>query len=953
MRASPWLLLSAVLIGCGDKDDDTGSSGGIVDADGDGVSVDIDCDDDDAAVGAPTLMYLDGDGDGFGVDSNFAEVCSTDAGYAASAGDCDDSNSAVNPGAEDLCDGIDNNCNGLDDGTDAATWYMDNDGDGYGGELYSMAACEQPDGPWFAEATDCDDADPDSSPKGVEVCDGADNDCDGTADEDATDPSMFYADSDGDGYGDAKTTVDACSPPSGYVDNADDCDDADAAQPGLIYADRDGDGYGDASATGVISCGDLPGGYTTNTDDCDDSNAGINPGAVEICDDANADEDCSGAADDADSGATGQLTWYPDGDGDGYGDGSGATVSYCDQPSGYALDGTDCDDSDSASGGGGAEICDGIDNDCDGVADWGMNVPNDYSTIGDALAAAGDGDTICVGAGTYTELIDTDGVSVSIEGYDGPTSTIIDGGGDGPVVSVSNGETVSLSGVSVTGGDYFVGAAVYVDNADVTLSDVVIDDNACTTADDFCYGLVYGNEATLTFNEVDVTNNMMSNQMTSDYNRHYGLTLFVDTDLDWTGGSIADNYIEGSGNYSYTYTYGWGLYAQDSTLSLDGVDITGNEVESTASSYDYIYGLLYLYRSDLEYSNGSISENTSTSDYYNYHFISSYYGSSIWMEDAEFTDNNHLASSTSSSCYAYYFLYNYYSDFAASNLLISDNTQQATCSSTAYAYYNLYNYYGTFVLEDSTWASNTQQAVSTGSTAYAYYRAYTYNGILSFDRVLYADNTQLAETSSGSAYTYYGFYASSARIDWTNVIFSGNSKEAKGTSSLNSYYGYLYNSSSSINLENVDVVGNSQTANTVYSGFIYATSNGTTNVTNSVFADNTVSASSGYANIYYSSYSPTSSSVSDFNFTYNDVYNNTGFSDDFSWSGGTTATYTGTDGNLGDDPMYADTSSSDSVDWDLSLDSSSTLIDAGNPALLDWDGSSSDMGAYGGPNGRW
>ena len=678
----------------------------------------------------------------------------------------------------------------------------------------------------------------------------------------------------------------------------------------------------------------------------------MNPDGVEVCDDDNLDEDCNGVADDDDSAATGQQTWYPDTDGDGYGDGDGTTVSVCDEPSGYSLDGTDCDDNDVVAAGGGVEICDGLDNDCDGSADWDLNVPNDYATIGEALAAASDGDTICLAAGTYTELVDFDGLSVSIEGYEGSGSTIIDGDGDGPVVAASSGETASLSGVTITGGEFFVGAGLYVDNADVVLDDVIIDDNSCTESADACYGIVYTNEATLVFSDVDITNNYVSNAQSSTYDYNYGMTLFIDSTVDWQTGSIADNFMEGSGSSTYNYNYGGALYAQDSDMTLNAVDITDNTTESTDASYDYVYGMLYLYRSGLDFSEGEISGNSNTSDYYSYHFISSYYGSDIQLSDVDFTENE-LMSAGSSSCYAYYFLYNYYSDFYGENVLMADNTQQANCGSTAYAYYNLYNYYGTFELSDSDWSSNRQEGISSGGSAYAYYRAYNYYGLLNLDRVRYADNTQDANSTTGSAYSYYGFYNSNGRINWTNVVFSGNEKSATAASSAYAYYGFVYNSSSVVNMENVDFVGNSSTAGTVYSGIFYDSSNSATNVVNTTFANNTITATSGYANIYYSTYSQSSSSVGTFDMAYSNTYNNTGLTDDFAWSGGATATYTGTNGNIAADPMYSDTSSTDSVDWDLALSSSSTLIDAGDPSILDVDGSTSDIGAFGGPGGNW
>jgi hypothetical protein len=105
----------------------------------------------------------------------------------------------------------------------------------------------------------------------------------------------------------------------------------------------------------------------TNATDCNDSNAAISPGDPEICDASDTDEDCDGVADDADTSATGETTWYADADGDGYGD-SSTTQALCNQPSGYVTSATDCDDSANDAYPGGTEVCDdGIDQDCSGA----------------------------------------------------------------------------------------------------------------------------------------------------------------------------------------------------------------------------------------------------------------------------------------------------------------------------------------------------------------------------------------------------------------------------------------------------------------------------------------------------------------------------------------------------------------------------------------------------------
>jgi uncharacterized repeat protein (TIGR01451 family) len=353
----------------------------------------------DITIDAADSWYADADGDGYGNPNVSTLACTQPTGYVANNTDCDDNDAAINPAATEVCDGIDNNCSGLIDDADPAitgqsTWYADADGDGYGDANVSTLACTQPTG-YVANNTDCDDNDAAINPAATEVCDGIDNNCSGLiddADPAITGQSTWYADADGDGYGDANVSTLACTQPTGYVANNTDCDDNDAAiNPaatevcdgidnncsGLIddadpaitgqstwYADADGDGYGDANVS-TLAC-TQPTGYVANNTDCDDSDAAINPGATEVCD--GIDNNCSGLIDDADPAITGQSTWYADADGDGYGDANVSTLA-CTQPTGYVANNTDCDDNDAAINPGATEVCDGIDNNCSGLID--------------------------------------------------------------------------------------------------------------------------------------------------------------------------------------------------------------------------------------------------------------------------------------------------------------------------------------------------------------------------------------------------------------------------------------------------------------------------------------------------------------------------------------------------------------------------------------------------------
>ncbi len=392
----------------------------------DATDHDEDCD-------AITFGVRDADGDG----SPDARCCNVAAGGVRNCGtDCDDARADTNPDNPELCNGRDDNCNGMIDESARHTFYADADGDGWGVTGMTVTACDPPTG-YAPFGRDCDDTRAAINPAASEVCDAADNDCDGMIDQGMTCACLIGATRPcGTMVGSCVIGLQSCAagvwgpcvgevPPSPEVCNGadDDCDGTvDDRVLLTFYRDADGDGFG-TTATSSQACV-APAGYVATGGDCNDALGPINPAATESCD--GVDNNCDGRADEGlgcmclngqtrscgtDTGAcvhgtqtcvggvygvcVGEVQPNPetcnllDDDCNGVVDNgvqttfyrdadndmygvASMTVQACVRPAGYAQLSGDCDDSRATVNPLRSEMCDLLDNNCNGAVDDGI-----------------------------------------------------------------------------------------------------------------------------------------------------------------------------------------------------------------------------------------------------------------------------------------------------------------------------------------------------------------------------------------------------------------------------------------------------------------------------------------------------------------------------------------------------------------------------------------------------
>jgi hypothetical protein len=318
-----------------------------------------------------TVFYHDADGDGFGNEDDFINSCSVPPGYILDHTDCDDSNPLMYPGATEICNTIDDNCNLIvDEGLIFITYYLDFDSDGFGNILTTSSTCDSVPPGYVTDNTDCNDLNAFMNPEVAEICNGLDDNCNLLTDEGLS-STTYYLDADSDAFGNVLIPFISCSgfAPAGFVEDSTDCNDLNnLINPSAIeicntfddncnllidegfpsytyYLDADTDGYGNILFS-INSCDAIPPtGYVINNTDCDDFNNLIHEPVV----------------------------YFADIDGDLYGDElNSLLICSGSAPSGYVSDSTDCDDSNVFINPVSNELCNAIDDNCNLAVDEGL-----------------------------------------------------------------------------------------------------------------------------------------------------------------------------------------------------------------------------------------------------------------------------------------------------------------------------------------------------------------------------------------------------------------------------------------------------------------------------------------------------------------------------------------------------------------------------------------------------
>jgi len=707
------------------------------------------------------------------------------------------------------------------------------------------------------------------------------------------------------------------------VDN--DCDtevDEDAVDATAFYRDADGEGFGDDSDE-QLAC-TAPEGFVARSGDCDDTSDLRTPDADEVCD--KIDNDCDTEVDED---AVDRQAFYDDIDEDGYGDPATAVLA-CTSPAPALVDNAeDCDDGDPAVRPGVPDPCDAVDQDCDGAP--GPNgVPAIHPTVQDAIDAVPDGEQICVAPGRYPDAFDLGDRSVHIVSAQGSAVTTFDLSAPSslPFVQTTYGGTSEITGFTFEGLDTDTkapgeGVILHGDGSKqaapqpLTLRDVVFRDLRADERDGRLIGqLLHQTDGNLRLENVTVDDVELGFGGDDMYVR--GGFLGANGGVLEIDGLVVTGFaVDATGGSYVCLLYGGLVNASSSQVSISGLDVSGSTIDwrCSGSSGGMRAAFVELYVADVTGADWSFRDNVATA-----------YGSSAWagslfnsaatdlvLDGAEFLDNTIQADGGNS---------------ARVGTVLTLAGQNYGPSRTAVV--DHVTIHGNQVLAD---ASSTFETADTGGLV-----------VSSFASAMVRwldvrDNIALGRGQGGGVRALRN-----GRFRIENGIIAGN-RVGDGTYG-SCEGGGLYaqaDAGDTIELVNMDIVYNEVWSDPAEGGGIFlAAPSGAVTIQGVNLVGNTVADNDFGAAVD----TPSPPSI-EIDWTHTNTFDNPG--SEPIW--GVWPLPEPADGNLTVDPAFVDVTSPDPAVWDLRLLGSSPLVDAGDPTILDVDGSPQDIGAYGGPGG--
>jgi len=675
------------------------------------------------------------------------------------------------------------------------------------------------------------------------------------------------------------------------------CGDKDSVDSGDVDADGDG---------------------VSVLEDCDDDDAEAFPGNTESCD--GIDNDCNGLVDDGV-----KVMFYGDSDGDGFGDVNDAEEG-CAPWGEYIEDSTDCDDtSDVIYPGAPEDDCtDPVDYNCDGSVQYD-------DADGDSFAACVDCDdnnsTINPDATEECDFLDNncDGTvdesgSTALTFY---ADTDEDGFGDAANTTESchaapPGYVGDDTDCDDANGATYPGAPEICDAADNDCDQVIGEALVPTDYASIQEGVESG-EAWVCIEAGTYTENVVID-LTSDFTLHgvgsdqviidgggadRTLVATDNSGLTMGGFTIQNGYVEGD--------FGGGLYIVGGTVTLDDVIATGN----TGSGFTFGHAIAVVGADEFTGTNLEVHANDADGN-----GETTYGPLALYNNDSASLDGVSVHShSLDGDVFAVGLVTFTNNSVTLNDIDVSGNEHTDAAEGISLA--AMLGYYDNDVdISNVTVTENTMAP----DFSYGALAVLAYEDVTGSHLDVRANQIDLLEY--GTCYTPGATVSSDGSVAvLSNVIIAGNT--CTGDENTEAYLSGLIALGTS-SITNATLHGNEAAAETNYYGGVYG---GDLTLVNISLTSNT----GGPAALDLDSSAMVAS--------YSNVYGN---DVDF-----TTTDPTGTDGNVSVDPGYTDVSSTDPMDWDLTLATGSDLIDAGDPTILDTDGSTSDIGATGGPDADW